>query len=180
MVGDDLLERARRGDRAALEDLCQREWRPVYGIAYRALGNVGEAQDLTQEVFLRALRSLDRYRATGAPFSAWLATIARNRLRDGWRGHQRNPVRLDLAANLPTTGAGPETAAILADERQRLHDALAELPADYQAVIRLRVLDGLSSAEAGRIMGRSPDAVRQLQRRALAALRDALTEGSRA
>ena len=180
MVGDDLLERARRGDRAALDDLCKREWRPVYGIAYRALGNVAEAQDLTQEVFLRALRSLDRYRVTGVPFSAYLATIARNRLRDGWRGHRPALVQLDHAAGLPAAGGAPETAAILADERQRLHDALADLPTDYQAVIRLRVLDGLSSAETGRIMGRSPDAVRQLQRRALAALRDALTEGSRA
>jgi DNA-directed RNA polymerase specialized sigma24 family protein len=52
------------------------------------------------------------------------------------------------------------------------------LPADYQTVIRLRLIDGLPAADVGRIMGRGPDAVRQLQHRALSALRGALTEGS--
>jgi RNA polymerase sigma-70 factor (ECF subfamily) len=180
VVDDDLLERASRGDRAALEELCRREWRPVYGIAWHALGNVAEAQDLTQEVFLRALRSLDRYRVTGAPFSAYLATIARNRLRDGWRSRRPPPVALDHAVVLPDLDVGPEAAAIATDERQRLHAALGHLPADYQTVIRLRILDGLSAADVGQIMGRSPDAIRQLQRRALVALRAALSEGSRA
>ncbi|HEX5502222.1 MAG TPA: sigma factor [Thermomicrobiales bacterium] len=66
-MGDDpLLERARRGDRQALEELCRREWRPVYALVYHAVQDRAEAEDLTQEVFLRALRSLGRYRATRA------------------------------------------------------------------------------------------------------------------
>lgn len=180
MAGDDLLQRAQRGDPGALDELCQREWRPIYGVAYRALGNVAEAQDLTQEVFLSALRSLDRFRDTGAPFGAYLATIARNRLRDGWRGRRPTPVTLDDAVTaLPDRAVGPEASAIATDEGHQLQVALAGLPADYQTVIRMRVLDGLSSAQTGQVMGRSPDAVRQLQRRALSALRAALTEGSR-
>ena len=180
MVDDDLLARAAVGDRAALDALCHREWRPVYGIAYRALGDVAEAQDLTQEVFLRALRSLDRYQQTGAPFSAYLATIARNRLRDGWRARRPMAVSLDHAADLRDSAVDPEASAIASDEYRQLRSALASLSDDYQSVIRLRLLDGRSAAETGRLMGRSPDAVRQLQRRALAALRAALSEGSRA
>jgi RNA polymerase sigma-70 factor (ECF subfamily) len=178
VVVDDLLERAQRGDRCALDELCQREWRPVYAIAYHALGNVAEAQDLTQEVFLRALRSLDRYRATGAPFQAWTATIARNLLRDGWRGHRPVHVAIDHAFDIAATDAGPERLAIRSDERQRLLSALETLPNDYQTVIRLRIFDGLSADSTGQIMGRSAGAIRQLQHRALTALRAALTEES--
>src|SRR5437868_15359217 len=79
---DELLSRARRGDQRALEELCRREWRPVYAIAYHAVGNVADAQDLTQEVFLRALQALDRYEERGIPFQAYLATIARNLVRN--------------------------------------------------------------------------------------------------
>lgn len=82
MTERELLERAQRGDLDALEEICDREWRPVYGIVYQAVRNVGEAQDLTQEVFLRALRSLPRYRDMGVPFGAYLGTIARNLIRD--------------------------------------------------------------------------------------------------
>jgi RNA polymerase sigma-70 factor (ECF subfamily) len=178
VVVDDLLERAQRGDRCALEELCQREWRPVYAIAYHALGNVAEAQDLTQEVFLRALRSLDQYRVTGAPFRAWIATIARNLIRDGWRGHRPAHVAIDHAFDLPTADAGPERLAINADERRQLLTALDTLPTDYQTVIRLRIFDGLSADSTGQIMGRSAGAIRQLQHRALSALRAVLTEES--
>ena len=96
MVDDRLLRRAQRGDVAALEELCEREWRPVYGVVYQAVRDRHEAQDLTQEVFLRALKSLDRYQHTGAPFSAYLATIARNMVRDRWRRRQPVTVGLDV------------------------------------------------------------------------------------
>jgi RNA polymerase sigma-70 factor (ECF subfamily) len=178
VVVDDLLERAQRGDRCALEELCQREWRSVYAIAYHALGDVAEAQDLTQEAFLRALRSLDRDRATRAPFRAWIATIARNLIRDGWRGHRPVHVALDHAFDLRARDAGPERLAINADERERLLTSLDTLPTDYQTVIRLRIFDGLSAESTGQIMGRSAGAIRQLQHRALTDLRAALTEES--
>lgn len=176
MRDEDLLERARCGDREALEELCRREWRPVYGIAWAACGNVADAQDLTQEAFARALRALPRYRQTGAPFSAYLATIARNLVRDGWRARRHPTVGLDAAADVPSDDAGPDALALADDDARRLRAALATLPADYRTVIQLRVLDGLSAAAAGHVMGRTPDAVRQLQHRALRALRAALDE----
>ena len=179
MTDDRLLERAQRGDRDALDELCRREWRPIYALAYSALGNAAEAQDLTQEAFLRALRSLPAYRATGAPFHAWLKTIAVNLVRDGWRKRRHVTVPLDDALELPSREIGPEGQAMASDERRRLLAALSALPSDYETVIRLRLLDGLSAADSARVMGRSPDAVRQLQHRALAALRASLSEESR-
>jgi RNA polymerase sigma-70 factor (ECF subfamily) len=179
VTDDRLLERAQRGDRDALDELCRREWRSIYALAYSALGNAAEAQDLTQEAFLRALRSLPAYRVTGAPFHAWLKQIALNLVRDGWRKRRHVTVPLDNALEIPARDVGPEGQALAGDERRRLLDALAMLPADYQTVIHLRLLDGLSAADVARVMGRRPDAIRQLQHRALKALRASLIEGSR-
>jgi RNA polymerase sigma-70 factor (ECF subfamily) len=179
VTDERLLERAQRGDRDALEELCRREWRPIYALAYAALGNAGEAQDLTQEAFLRALRSLPGYRVSGSPFHAYLKTIALNLIRDGWRTRRHATIPIDHALELPAREDGPESMALASDERQRLLDALGALPSDYQTVIRLRLIDCLPAAAVGRIMGRGPDAIRQLQHRALAALRGALTEGTR-
>jgi RNA polymerase sigma-70 factor (ECF subfamily) len=164
---DDLLGRARRGDQRALEELCQREWRPVYALAYHALGNVADAQDLTQEVFLRALRSLDRYEETHAPFAAYLATIARNLIRN--RARLRPTAMLDDDA--PAAAAGPEALAIESSEVERVWAALRELPADQRRVIDLRLNDGRTTAETAALLGRSPDAVRQLLHRALLSVR---------
>jgi len=72
MTEDKLLERAQSGDRSALDQLCRLEWRGVYGVVYQAVRNPPEAQDLTQEVFLKAMKSLDQYRHSGVPFSAYL------------------------------------------------------------------------------------------------------------
>jgi RNA polymerase sigma-70 factor (ECF subfamily) len=179
VTDDRLLERAQRGDRDALDELCRREWRPIYALAYSALGNAAEAQDLTQEAFLRALRSLPAYRATGAPFHAWLKQIALNLVRDGWRKRRHATIPLDDALELPAHEVGPEGQALAADEQQRLLAALTALPTDYQTVIRLRLIDGLPAADVARVMGRKPDAVRQLQHRALSALRASLSEESR-
>lgn len=179
MAEDRLLERAQRGDREALDELCRREWRPIYALAYSALGNAAEAQDLTQEAFLRALRSLPAYRATGAPFHAWLKRITVNLIRDGWRKRRHITIPLEDALEVPTHDDGPEVQALASDEKRRLLAALDALPLEHQAVIRLRLLDGLSAGDTARIMNRTPDAVRQLQHRALSALRASFSEGSR-
>jgi RNA polymerase sigma-70 factor (ECF subfamily) len=179
-VSDDrLLERAQRGDRQALDELCRREWRPIYALAYAALGSASDAQDLTQEAFLRALKSLPRYRQTGAPFHAYLATIARNLIRDGWRARRPDMLTLDAALEAPSAELDPADQAVASDEQRRVQRAMASLPGDYRTVLRLRLIDGLPASDVARIMGRNPDAIRQLQHRALTALRGALSEESR-
>ncbi len=176
MAAEQLLERALSGDRAALDELCRQEWRPVYGLIYHTVQNRAEAQDLTQEVFLRALRSLDRYQQTGAPFHAYLTTIARNLLRDRWRRKNYPTIDLENIPELPAGDPDPEQVALATADRHNLEQALSMLSGDYQEVVRLRILEARSSKETGLMMGRSPEAVRQLQRRALQALRSALRE----
>ena len=179
MTERELLERAQRGDLDALEEICEREWRPVYGIVYQAVRNVGEAQDLTQEVFLRALRSLPRYRDMGVPFGAYLGTIARNMIRNRWRQRRPHLVSLDEAAGEPSRGESPEEHALNSADADSVRRALTALSDDHYTVIRLRIFEGKSAAETGRAMGRSADAVRQLQHRAVVALRAQLREESR-
>jgi RNA polymerase sigma-70 factor, ECF subfamily len=180
MGRDVLVQRAQQGDRQALDELCRREWRGVYAIAYRSLGNVSEAQDLTQEVFVRALGSLQRYRDTGVPYSAYLGTITRNLIRDRWRKHRPQTMELERATAIPSMAATPEEHLLQTIDRQQLRQAIRQLSDDHQTVIQLRIKDGRSAAETGRIMGRSPEAIRQLQYRALVALRGRIQqEGTR-
>ena len=180
MAEDDraLLRRAQLGDSVALEEVCRREWRPVYGLLYQAVGNRVDAQDMTQEVFLRALKSIDRYQTTGAPFRAYLATIARNLLRDRWRRKFPPFVDINEAAELPSQGAGPEEHVLTTVEAERLRHWIGTLPADYQTVIRLRILEGRPTDEVARLMNRNAAAVRQLQHRAIVALRNRMLEES--
>jgi RNA polymerase sigma-70 factor, ECF subfamily len=174
MDDDALLQQALGGDRQALDDLCRREWRAIYSLLYRSVQNQAEAQDLTQEVFLRAVRSLQRYRTTDATFHAYLVTIALNLLRDRWKARRHQTTDIDHVPDLVATDPGPDTLALEGLERQEVARILATLPADYQTVIQLRIIEARSSREAGELMGRSAESVRQLQRRALSALRQAL------
>lgn len=179
MSEDDLLINAQRGDPVALEELCRREWQPVYAVVYRAVQNRTEAQDLTQEVFLRALRSLDRYQDTGTPFRAFLATVAKNLIRDRWRRKTPYLVDLDQAHELVSSIESPEEWMVAQAGLAPLRQAFGTLPNDYQTVIRLRILEGRAVGEVATLMGRTPGAIRQLQHRAIASLRNTLHEGSR-
>jgi RNA polymerase sigma-70 factor (ECF subfamily) len=172
--GADLLSRAQRGDRAALELLCRQEWVTVYRIVAGWVASRQEAEDLTQEVFLRALRHLEGYQSASGSFRPYLITVARNLLRDRWRAQHRRAA----GGSDPGVGEewdeGPEAAVVAAEGRAELIAALAQLPADHQRVLRLRLIEGRSAAEAAALLGRTPEAVRQLQHRALAALRSGL------
>ena len=179
MPGDDLVRRAQTGDVRALEQLCSREWRPIYAIVYATTRNAMDAEDLTQEVFLRALKAFDRYEDRGVPFRAFLATVARNLVRNRWRQKTPAQVGLDNTSEIRSSAPGPEEDAILHSDLGHLADVFSTLPDDYQLVLQLRVLEGLPSSEVAERMQRSPAAVRVLQHRALVALRTAFIKGAR-
>jgi RNA polymerase sigma-70 factor (ECF subfamily) len=169
-----LLLRVRAGDQRALDELCRRCWRPVYRSLARFTRNPAEAEDLTQDVFLRALRSLPQFEDRGLPFTSYLLQIAHNLARDRWRA---GPARLVVTADVPeraVAGPGPESLAVESARRQALLAALDRLAPDHRAVLRLRILEGRSTSEVATLIRRSQPAVRQLQVRALTALRAAL------
>jgi RNA polymerase sigma-70 factor (ECF subfamily) len=171
-----LLRLARSGDRQALETLCRRYWRPVYRSLARYTSDPGEAEDLTQEVFLRALRALPGYTDRGLPYLAYLLRIAANLARDWWRAGPARVVPVASFPDRPAPGPGPDGLAVASDRRAALLRALDRIAPDHRTVLRLRILEGRTAIEVGAMTGRSPAAVRQLSVRALTALRAVLAE----
>jgi RNA polymerase sigma-70 factor (ECF subfamily) len=169
-----LLSLARSGDRGALEALCRRNWKPVYRSFARYTQDPAEAEDLTQEVFLRALRALPQFTDRGVPYTAYLLRIAANLARDRWRAGPARVVPVGEVPERPSGGRGPDDLAIDGERRAALLSALDQLGADQRAVIRLRILEGRTASEVGFLTNRSSAAVRQMQARAVAALRAAL------
>ena len=147
----DLLPGCRGGDEAAWQALVQRYTRKVFGLAYRFTGRADEAEDLTQEVFVKVYQTLHRYREADGPFGAWLMAVARNHAIDRYRrGRQErlrrseDPLVLEMA---PAEDEHP-IAGLEREERARLvHIGLRALPPDLRTPLVLCDLQGLSYDE---------------------------------
>jgi RNA polymerase sigma-70 factor (ECF subfamily) len=172
--GNGNVQQAGVPSREVIEEICRNEWRPIYDLLYRTVQNRAEAQDLTQEVFLRAIRSIGRYQDRGDSMHALLVTVALNLLRDRWRRRRPIAANVDDLPFLAAREPGPEQLALADLDRAAIHDALYRLPEEQRRVIQLRVIEARSSQEVAELLGRNPATVRQIQRRALLALREAL------
>jgi RNA polymerase sigma-70 factor, ECF subfamily len=147
-VGESLLvERARAGDPAAREQLVARYVDDVFRLTHRILGDRELAQDATQDAFLNALRSLDRFRGH-ASFRTWLLRIAVNAARTiGRRQVRRREVALAAAEREVSLGPDPATRAEHSAEARRVEAALQRLPERQRLTVSLRIQQGLSYAE---------------------------------
>ena len=147
----DLVGRCRRGDETAWRELVARHTRRVFGIAYRFVGRVDEAEDLTQDIFVKVFQSLDRYRESDGAFSTWVGTVARNHAIDQYRRRREERARrLDDPAVLDTVPAGEESAlrSLEREDVKRLvHRGLRALPTDLREALMLCDLQGLSYDE---------------------------------
>jgi len=151
-IDPDLLRRCREGDQAAWRDLVSEHGRKVFNLAYRFVGRVDEAEDVTQEVFVKVYRSLDRFRPSDGSFPAWLMTVARHHAIDRYR--RRRDERLHVAgdpaalAAVPSQDEGP-LKSLEREERQHLvHRGLRALPPTLREPLILCDLEGLSREEA--------------------------------
>ena len=174
------VARAQGGDGGAFGELYER-FAPEIGryLLRQVHGRRETAEDLTEEVFLKALQRLGGYQARGLPFAAWLYRIARNHLIDHIRAtRKRATAPLDAAPDLAADGAERELAGAL--DRHELAEALAGLSDDQRQVVSLRFLAGLTSAETARLVGKSEDAVKKLQARGLARMRKHIEAARRA
>jgi RNA polymerase sigma-70 factor, ECF subfamily len=171
----ELLVSAVRGEPEAFGELYQRYARIVFRFIYAHLNDRLDAEDLTEEVFLRAWRSIKNYREQGVPFLAYLFRIARNVLIDFYRRAGRAGGHMSIEERpFPDVGPDPGETAMVNLEHQEVRKTLEQLRDDYRTVLILRFLSGLSPEETGEVMGRTPGAVRILQHRALSALRNLL------
>ena len=142
---------------------------PVYRYSLSLSGNPQIAEEITQETFFRAMRSLDRFRGEST-LKSWLCAIAKNL----WLSERRRKASLpiDDAAPLPDPSAGPEEAIARQDESMRVHRLLHHLEEPYREVFTLRTLGQLSFRDIGELFGKSENWACVVYHRARAKIRE--------
>lgn len=170
---DILIGKAQAGDRDALNDLISVYWHPVYRFVSYKTGSQEDAQELTQETFFRACRSLPNYRKTNATFKTYLSHIALNLIRDFWRKKGRSPALVDFTDYQEPVAEDdqPDVLAVTQERREAILRVLQELPNDQRQTVELRIIAGLPIRETALAMNKSEAAIKMLQQRALKSLR---------
>jgi RNA polymerase sigma-70 factor (ECF subfamily) len=172
-----LVRAAVAGDADAYGRLYVRHLDAIYRYVRFRVGNAADAEDLTEQVFLKAWEAIAGYRARGVPFASWLYRIAHNVVVDHHR--QRAPEAMAPVQEEGMAASdrrGTVEQVIESGELAALAAAISRLPEEQQQVVVLRFIEGLSHAEVARIIDKSPGACRVIQHRALAALHRLLTE----
>jgi RNA polymerase sigma-70 factor (ECF subfamily) len=186
-ASDEILAaRACDGARTAFMGLVMRYQDRIYRIALRMSHNEADAEEITQETFLLAHRSITSFRGE-SPFSTWLYRIAINQVLMRRRSARRRPLQ-SIEVSTPEGGSTEPAVAVgseppagaddLVDRRrlaQRVREAVAKLDESHRAALVLRDLEELSSEEAADILGVSADVVRQRAHRARLRLRELLS-----
>jgi RNA polymerase sigma-70 factor (ECF subfamily) len=175
----ELVARARAGDERAFETLVRHHADRLYAVVVRFLGSAQEAEDVTQEAFLRAWRGIARFDGDSR-FFTWLYRIGINEAkRRGARGAGAAPTTsLDRHPEVetPDSSLAPETSAREAELQAVLEEAIRELKADHRAALILRDVEGLSTAEAAAAMGLGEAAFKSRLHRARRAVRSAVAD----
>lgn len=164
-----LIQRAQQGDEKAISELYRRHVDVVYRYIWARVRDETIAEDLTAQVFLKALEGLPTYQDTGKPFLAWLYRIAYARTVDHWRQQERR-VEVPLDEALPTGEPRPGALLEAQDDWMMAIDLLAQLTDDQQAVLMLRFIGEMSLAQVAETLGKTLGATKAVQHRALASL----------
>jgi RNA polymerase sigma factor (sigma-70 family) len=170
----ELVERARRGDAAAYEEIVQTYQGIAFRVAYVIAGSAADAEEAAQDAFVNAYRALSRFRP-GAPFRPWLLRIVANEARNRRRSAvRRESLALRTAAEQASGDAAPspEAAVLVAEERQTLLRALERLRDEDREVLSCRYLLDLSEDETATALGLRRGTVKSRTSRALARLRE--------
>jgi RNA polymerase sigma factor (sigma-70 family) len=164
-----LILRAQQSDEEAAGLLYEMHVESIFTyISYR-VDSSAMAEDLTAEVFLRMVRSLQTYRVKGAPFRAWLYRIAANLITDHYRQHQK-VVTVPMADDYRNDDTDPFDRMAKQERHLQLRKAIKRLSEDYQTLLILRFVEELPHPEIAKIMNKSAMALRAMQHRALKAL----------
>ncbi|MBE0408366.1 MAG: sigma-70 family RNA polymerase sigma factor [Anaerolineales bacterium] len=171
----ELLKKAQSGEADAFGELYERYSQAIFRFLFSHVDNRLDAEDLTEEVFLKVWRSLSSYRDQGVPFLAFLFKIARNTMIDHYRRAGKKEQSLSIEeTSLQHKGTDPGEEAISNLEHAEIRQVLNQLRDDYRMVLILRFISDLTPEETAHTMGRTAGAVRVLQHRAINAARDLL------
>jgi len=173
-IDDGTIERARAGDQQALGAVYDWYLPRVYRYVLSRVGHVAEAEDLTEDIFLRMLGAITDYKKTSVPFSAWLFRIARNHVVSYYR---RNGDRRDHGALTETMADNRLDPAAIVETQFMMGEvveAVQRLPEAQRDVIALRFAVGLSIAETAHVLGKRQGNVKALQHKAVTRLQKIL------
>jgi RNA polymerase sigma-70 factor (ECF subfamily) len=160
-----LVRRCVAGDAAAWEEIVQRYHRRIYNICYRFAGSADDAQDLTQDVFIRMYRTLNTYDTEKGAFTTWLTTMTRNMLVDHFRKtkQERMTDSLDattsehedampLGDRIPDHGPAPDSGVQSREAREAVHQALQKLSPELREAVILRDLQDMDYREIAMVL----------------------------
>lgn len=178
---EKLVARTLTGDRTAFRTLVDRHYNAVYRLCRSIVRNAEDAEDATQEVFVRAYQALGQYAGRGA-FGAWLRRLTvnhcLNRVQSATAKASARGCSLDsMAETLPTSRSeDPEERLLRSEARTKIKTELEFLPPQQRAALALRLLEGLSYEEIADLMGAPVNSVRSWLHRGRARLQEALKE----
>ncbi len=173
----DLVDRAREGDARAFELLVERNMKTTFSLAYRLVGNREDAEELAQEAFIRAYRSIGSFEGT-ARFSTWIYRIAMNLClnhlrRSRWRGF----LGLDETAEIHAPDPSPHQQVSANQIQGKVRKALGALPAKQRATVALKAFHDKSHEEIALIMGCTVGTSKANYFHGIQKLKKALVEG---
>jgi RNA polymerase sigma-70 factor (ECF subfamily) len=173
-IEQETVDRAREGHQQALADIYDWYLPRIYRYVLARVGNVAEAEDLTEDIFLRMLGAIGDYRRRSVPFSAWLFRIAHNHVvsyfrRNGVRGRQGA-----LHEGIVDAKPGPASTVEMRLAVEEVVRATQDLPEAQREVIALRFAVGLSVAETAQVLGKREGNIKALQHKAVVKLQKVL------
>jgi RNA polymerase sigma-70 factor, ECF subfamily len=187
LTDEELVERARKKDFGAFEQLLDRYEDKIFRLAYRFVRNESEAKEVLQDTFLSIWRKLDTFKGD-AQFGSWLYRVAANTALMRLRAQRRHPEvsteelpvgYLDNYGQVPPAGENwarrPDDELQSDELRRHIQSAVDALPEIYRTVFLLRDVEGLSTEETGEILSISVPTVKTRLHRARIALRDTIT-----
>lgn len=171
-----LVERAKQ-DPTAFGELYDRHFHQIYRFVFSRVRDQNAAEDVTSEVFIKALRGIGRYQHTGRPFSAWLYQIAVNAVHDRYRS-ARPTEDIDQQIAISAPGPGIEEVALQNDEIRRIWAIVEKLPRAQRTALVLKFQEDMKIDDIAAVMGKTPGAVKLLIHRGVSRLRETREEWS--
>ena len=171
-----LVERAQRGERAAIEELYLIHFDRIYSYLHVSVGNRHDAEDLTTQTFLKMLESIGRFRWQSAPFSAWLFRIAHNLAMDHFRARRRWQPEEEVPEPAGSEEPSAELQAMQSIGRQSMLELIQDLSPEQQQVLTLKFVFNFANADVATILEKTEGAIKSLQHRALASLQKQIAQ----
>jgi RNA polymerase sigma-70 factor, ECF subfamily len=160
-----LVERCLGGDAVAWEEIVRLYHRRIYNVSYRFAGSAEDAEDLTQEVFIKMYRTLTSYDVSKGAFITWVTTIARNLLVDHFRRSKHDRMTdslesapagddnvLTLGEQIPDLGPSPDAGIQVQETQKAVHQALQKLSPELREAVILRDLQEMEYREIARVL----------------------------